>query len=165
MASSLLVRSLLAHGTKKRGAAVLGDAPHDTATAAGRAAAALAVVDAETVLKAAELAVGAAVIAQRGAAGRNRVLQHRLDGSNEPLGIGRRRAGARRQRRGPAPRRQAGAVERLANVNVAETGHDLLVEQRGRETRRFVGAGLGQTPLSRRAKCAGSGQRRSSRCA
>src|SRR5438105_15858687 len=125
MASSLLVRSLLAHGTKKRGAAVLGDAPHDTGTAAGRAAAALAVVDAEPVLKAAEFAVGAAVIAQRGAAGRNGILEHRADRRHQPFGMRRRRARAHRQRRGFPSRREARAVERLADVDIVERGSNL----------------------------------------
>src|SRR6266581_3453904 len=54
MTPSWFIRSLLTYGTKERGAAVLGDAPHDAGAAAGRTAAALAVVDAEFVLKVAE---------------------------------------------------------------------------------------------------------------
>ena len=47
--------------------------------AARRARLALAVIDAEVVLEIAELAVGAAVVAQRRAAGLDGVLEHRLD--------------------------------------------------------------------------------------
>ena len=44
-----------------------------------RARLALAIVDAEIVLEIAELAIGPAVIAQRRAAGRDGVVEHRLD--------------------------------------------------------------------------------------
>src|SRR6266566_305194 len=141
MAPSWFIRSFLAHRTKERGAAVLGNAPHDAGAAAGRTAAALAVVDAEFVLKAPELAVGAAMVAQRGAAGRNGILEHGLDRRDQPFGVRRGRAIARRQRRGPALRREPRAVERLADVDVAEPGHDLLVEKRGFQAGRFIGAG------------------------
>src|SRR5437764_877661 len=133
--------SFLAYRTKERGAAVLIDAPDGARAAAGRAAAALAVVDAKFVLKAPELAVGTPMVAQRGAAGRNRVLEHLFDRRDQAFGMGRGRRGARRQRRGFSPRRKPGAVERLAHIDVAESGHHLLVEQRGFESRRLAGAG------------------------
>src|SRR5262249_52388882 len=73
-------RLALAHRTEKRRSAGLHHAP-DGAFAARRGAAfAGAVVDAEIVLEVAELAVGAAMIAQRGAAGGDRVREHGLDG-------------------------------------------------------------------------------------
>src|SRR5262245_40522471 len=136
--------SLLALQAKERGAAVLGDAAHDAAAAAVRAAATRAIVDAKLVLKAPEFAVGAAVIAQRRAAGGDRSLEHLLDGGDEAHRVRRRHTGARRQGRGFAPRRQPRAVERLADIDVAEAGHDLLVEQRGFEARRLAGAGSRQ---------------------
>src|SRR5260370_34227847 len=142
MAPSRFIRSLLTYGTKERGAAVLRDAPHDAGAAPGRAAPALAVVDAEPVLKAPELAVGAAMVAQRGAAGRDGILEHGLDRRDEAFRMRRRRAGAGRQCRGFAARREARAVERFADVDVAEPGHGLLVEQGGLWTRRFPGAGM-----------------------
>src|SRR6266704_7074343 len=111
MTPSWFIRSLLTYGTKERGAAVQGDAPHDAGAAAGRAAAALAIVDAELVLKAAEFAVGAAMIAQRGAAGRDGTLEHDLDRRDEPLRVRGRRACARRQRCGLASRRETRAIE------------------------------------------------------
>src|SRR5260370_34230641 len=122
MAPSRFIRSLLTYGTKERGAAVLRDAPHDAGAAPGRAAPALAVVDAEHVLKAPELAVGAAMVAQRGAAGRDGILEHGLDRRDEPFGVRRGRAIPRRQPRGPAPRRDPRAVEPLADVEGAQPG-------------------------------------------
>ena len=78
--------SFLAHRAEERRARALHDAL-DGAAATGRDAfLAGAVVDAERVLEIAEVAVGLAVIAQRGAAGTNRVVQHRLDGIGERVG-------------------------------------------------------------------------------
>src|SRR5262249_6449602 len=92
-----------------------------------------AVVDAEIVLEVAELAVGAAMIAQRGAAGGDRIREHGLDGIDQPLrALVRRRSLARDRGRAPLGR-EPRAVERLADVNVAEPGHHLLVRQRGLE--------------------------------
>src|SRR5260370_4107237 len=131
MGPSGCIRSLLTYGTKERGAAVLRDAPHDAGAAPGRAAPALAAVDAEPVLKAAELAVGAAMVAQRGAAGRYGILEHGLDRRDQAFRMRRRRAGAGPQCRGFAARRAARAGGRFADVHVAEPRHDLLVEQGG----------------------------------
>src|SRR5216684_2966704 len=105
MAPSWFIRSFLTYGTKERGAAVLRDAPHRAGAAAGRAAPARAVIDAELVLKAPELAVGTAMVAQRGAAGRNGILEHSLDRRDEAFRMRRRRAVAGRQRRGFPSRR------------------------------------------------------------
>src|SRR5260370_8931560 len=120
MRPSWFIRSLLTYGTKEGGAAVLRDAPHDAGAAAGRTAAALAVVDAEFVLKAPELAVGAAMVAQRGAAGRNGILEHGLDRRDQPFGVRRGRAIARPQRRGPAPRPEPRPGDRLPAVPSAQ---------------------------------------------
>ena len=90
----------LAHRAKERRAAGLHDAPDRAAAAGRRAWLALAVIDAEIVLEIAELAVGAAMVAQRRAAGRDRVLEHRLDRSTSRSRALVRRAGARRDGRG-----------------------------------------------------------------
>src|SRR5262245_58190206 len=120
----------LAHRAKKRRPAGLHHAP-DGALAAPRGAAfAGAVVDAENVLEVAEPAGGAAVIAPARAAGGDRARGHRLDGIDQPLRALVRRPGFARDR-GRAPLgREPRAVERLADVNVAEPGHHLLVRQR-----------------------------------
>src|SRR5262249_61669749 len=72
----LLDGSLLAHGTKKRGTAILRHPPRDAGADARRAAAAFAIIDPELVLEASEFAVGAAVIAQRGPARPDPILEH-----------------------------------------------------------------------------------------
>src|SRR5262249_44776116 len=123
----------LAHRAKKRRPAGLHHAP-DGALAARRGTAfAGAVVDAEIVLEIAELAVGAAVIAQRGAAGGDRVREHGPDGIDQPVRALVRRPGPARDRRCAPLGREPRAVERLADVNVAEPSHHLLVRQRGLE--------------------------------
>src|SRR5437763_12414827 len=122
-------RSLLAGGAKKRRTAVLRDPPDDAGAAPGRAAAAFAIIDPELVLKAPELAVGTAMIAQRGAARRNRILEHGFDGFDEPLCVRRRRTRAGRKCRSPAARRQSRPIERFARIDVAKAGHHLLIEQ------------------------------------
>ena len=62
-----------------------------------RARLALAVVDAEMMLEHAEFAVGEPVIAQRRAAGLDRIVEHRLDAVDQPLGALVRRAASRRR--------------------------------------------------------------------
>ncbi len=86
-----------------------------------------AVVDLEAVLKITELAIGAGMVAQGGAAGLQRLFQNRADG------LGERARAARRERAGEAARRQAGPEQGLADIDIAEARNDLLVEQRGLE--------------------------------
>src|SRR5689334_8728225 len=76
-------RSFLALRAPEGRAAVLGEALDHAATAAFLA---FAVVDQERVLEIAELAVGLAMVAQRRAAGLDRLVQHRVDGVDQPLG-------------------------------------------------------------------------------
>src|SRR5262245_35003628 len=92
---------------------------------------ALAVIDTEVVLEISELAVGAAVIAQRGAAGLDRRLEHGLDGIDQRLRAPVGKTRSRRDRGGPPPGREPRAVECLADVYIAEPGDDLLIRQRG----------------------------------
>src|SRR5262249_30207511 len=77
--------SLLAHRAKERRAAALPDALDGAVAAARDARLALAVVDPEIVLEQPDLAVGAAMIAERRAAGLDRILEHRLDRVDQPL--------------------------------------------------------------------------------
>src|SRR5207244_9884928 len=94
---------------------------------------ALLAVDRPAVLEIAEFAVRLVIIAQRRAAGLDRLaedLAHRL---GEPGG-----ACAGDGRRQPA-RRDPGAVQGLAYIDVAEPGDDLLVEQRRLDRRHLAG--------------------------
>src|SRR5262249_36550932 len=77
-------RSLLALRTPERRAAVLGEAFHHAATAALLA---LAVVDQKRVLEIAEFARSLTVIAQRGAAGLDRLAQQGVDGVDQPFRV------------------------------------------------------------------------------
>ena len=110
----------------------------------GRAFFALAVVDPEIVLEIAERAVGAAMIAQRRAAGLDRVVEHRLDGVDQRA---RRARSARRDGRRwwrLALRRQQCAMQRLADIDVAEPRDDALIEQRRLQAGVLAGARLRQ---------------------
>jgi len=76
-------------------------------------------------LEIAEFAVGPRIVAQGRTAGGDRIGQHVPDGANEALRT--LRAG---DARGRAVRRNAGAVERLADIDVAEARDHALIEQR-----------------------------------
>ena len=93
--------------------------------AAAGASLALAAVDGKGMLEVAELARGLDIIAQGRAAGRDGIGQHRLDGRHQTLGPGPGDAGAE------PLRRDAGAVEAFASIDIADTGHQMLVEQQG----------------------------------
>ena len=104
---------LLALRTPEGRAAVLGESLDDAVAASGLAFLAFAVIDLKRVLEIAELARCLAMIAQRRAAGLDRLIQHRVNRRNQPLGvIGRFAArnpvplsGFRCQRGGQATRR------------------------------------------------------------
>src|SRR5258708_39437829 len=87
---------LLTHRTEKRRPPILHDPLDLAATFRRNARFALAVIDAEMVLEIAKLAIGPAVIAQRGSARLDGVIEHRLDGVNQPRRLGVRGPGARR---------------------------------------------------------------------
>ena len=78
----------LTRRAEERRSSALHDPPDRSAAARGRTGVARAVVGAEAVLESAEIAVGVTVVAQRGAAGRDRLLQHRLDGRRKPVRAG-----------------------------------------------------------------------------
>src|SRR5687767_4261745 len=84
---------LLAGGAEKGGAAGLHDALHLAFATAGNAGLSLAVIDPKIMLEGAKLAVGPLVVAQRGAAGLDRILQHRLDRLDQACSPLVRRAG------------------------------------------------------------------------
>ena len=113
--------------------------------AARRAAGlAFAIVDAEIMLEHAEVAVGEPVVAQRRAAGLDRFVEHRLDARRPDVRRVRSARRSGRDRRSPAPRRQPRAIERLADINIAEPGDDALVQQRRLEACLLAPAGAGQ---------------------
>src|SRR5215467_2331873 len=125
--------SLLAGRAVERRASALHESPHGAGASRRHAALAFAVIDAEVMLEVAELTIGLTVVAQRRAAGLDRILKHRADRADQLLGalVGRARAG--RDCRRQAFWRQARLVQRLAHIDVAEPCHYLLVRQRGLE--------------------------------
>ncbi len=113
-------RSTLAFRAIKGRTSALNDAFHGS-TAAARPA--LAVVDDEGFGEIAELAVGADEVLQAGAACVDGFGEHLLDGADQPPKPFQRDGAA-------APLRvDFRAVQRLANVNVAEPGDDPLVAE------------------------------------
>src|SRR5229473_1757002 len=127
----------LALGAEEGRAAGLDDAPDALGAGAAGAGLALPAIDRPAVLEIAELAIGLDVIAQRRPAGLDRLAENLADRRGEPLGP---RAD---DRRGEPARRQPGAKERLADIDVAEPGDDALIEQ-GRLDR---GQLAGQDPV------------------
>src|SRR5438552_1970364 len=102
---------LLALWAPEGRAAILVEAADGTAAARGLAFLALAVVDLEGMLEIAELARGLAMVAQRRAAGLDRLVQHRVDLLHQPPRVIGSLALFGRERRGQPPRRQMRAVE------------------------------------------------------
>src|SRR6266550_521829 len=120
----------LADWAEERRSAALHHPPDDAIAARRRAGFPGTIIDAEIVLEIAKPAVGAAVVAQRRAAGRDRLREHRLDGIDQPLRALVRRTGLGRDRRRAPLGREPCAVERLADIDITEPGHDPLVRQR-----------------------------------
>jgi hypothetical protein len=129
-------RSALADGAIKGRTARLDDAGDAAGTAQRGAGLVRAAIGAEGVLEIAERAIGPGIIAQGRAAGRHRLGQDGADDHGEALGLGRGDA------RGGSRRQQARAVERLADIDIAEPGDQPLIEQRGLEWRFFTGEAL-----------------------
>ena len=109
-----------------------------------RAALAFAVVDRELMLEQPELAVGALVIAQRRAAGRDRILEHVADPRHQRKRAFVGRPGARRDGGGAPLGRQPRAPQRLADVDVAEPRHHPLIGERRLEARLLGPTGVRQ---------------------
>ncbi len=89
-------------------------------------------------LKVAEFARGLDIVAQRRAAGRDGIAQYGLDGGHQTLGPGPGNAGAE------AFRRNAGAVQALAGIDVADAGDQVLIEQQGLDGRTPAREGRGK---------------------
>src|SRR5262249_2465847 len=117
----------LTHRAKKCGSAALHHPLDGTVAVAPWAGFALAVMAAEIGVEIAGLAAGAGVIAQRRAACRDRLGEHGLDGIDQRLRALVRCAGLARDGRGAALGREARAMQRLADVYIAEPGHHRLV--------------------------------------
>ena len=116
-------------GAKESAAAVLGDALDAGAgggAGAHAAGLALAAIDLPGVLEVAELAAGLDVVAQRGAAGGDGLGEGGLDLAHEA-------GGTAADVPGGQVGREAGAVQGLAHVDVAEPGDDALIQQGGLE--------------------------------
>src|ERR1700691_4857502 len=108
--SALLLRAIECR------AAGLDDAAHPFGAVAAGAGLALAAVDRPAVLEIAKLAIGLHIVAQRGAAGFDRLVEHRADRRDQPFGP------TTADRPGEPSRRQARAIERLADIDVTEPG-------------------------------------------
>src|SRR5476649_1139851 len=81
------IASPLALRAPERRAPILRKPPHDAAAAGALALFAFAVVDLKRVLEIAEFAGGLAMVAQRGAAGLDGLIQHRVNSANQTLGM------------------------------------------------------------------------------
>ena len=84
------------------------------------------------------------MVAQRRAAGLDRVVQHRLDGIDQGLGAPVRLAEAVGDGRGLSLRGEPRAIQRLADIDVAKPSDHALVAERGLERGLLAGAGLRQ---------------------
>src|SRR5436190_16625605 len=125
-------------------AAVLVEAANGAAAAPGLALLALAVIDLERMLEITEFTRGLAMVAQRRTAGLDRLVQHRVNLVHQiPRMIGGFAFFGRKGRGEPAWR-QMGAVECLADIDVAKSRHHALVEQRRLQARLLVVAGARQ---------------------
>src|SRR5581483_3331119 len=121
----------LAARAKESRAAVLHDAL-DRAFASRRdAGLALAVIDAEIVLEIAERAVGAPMIAQRRAARLDRIVEHGSDRVGQRNSALVRRAGFAGDGESHALGRQPRAMQRLADIDIAQPGNHALIAERG----------------------------------
>jgi demethylmenaquinone methyltransferase / 2-methoxy-6-polyprenyl-1,4-benzoquinol methylase len=102
-------------------------------------------------LEIAERTVCLHIVAQRRAAGRDRLAENRADRGDQPC------RASRADRGGLTAGRQARAIERLAGVNIAEPGDDALVEQR----RLYRRQPAGELPCQKRGVEAGAERLRS----
>src|SRR5450631_4235932 len=138
------VYSLLTLRAPERRAAVLGKAPNDAATPRGLAFLAFAVINLERVLEITEFAGGLAMVAQRRAAGLDRLIQHRVNGIDQAFGVIGRLSFFCRQGRGQSSRRQMRTKQRLTDIDVAEARDHALIEQRRLQAGLLAGTGARQ---------------------
>ena len=119
-------------------AAALDDAADGAAAAFLATGLSLPTVHFEGMLKAPEPAVGALVVAQRRASGLDRLSEHGLHRLDESVDRFRGLAGLSRERAGKPQRRDAGAKERLAGIDVAEPCDQALIDEGGLDRRRLA---------------------------
>src|SRR5256885_6373807 len=124
------VNLVLALGTVESRAPALDDAPDRSAACAGLA---FAVVDRKTLREIAELAVRAGEVAQGRAAGGDGLGEHVVDRQDETL------QALEGDRAARPLRMESGAVQRLADVDIAEAGDDSPVEQQQLDRRAPAG--------------------------
>src|SRR5262245_55627552 len=122
--------SLLAHRAVKSGSAALDNAPDAAATSFPQASRALTVVDAEPIREIRRVRCRRAVTLLPRKAPRDRLVQHLLDRRHQMPRRSTRATHPCRDRGGTALRRQAGAIERFADIDVAEPGDDTLIRKR-----------------------------------
>src|SRR4029078_10095021 len=111
-------------------AAALDDAADGAAAAFLSTGFSLPAIHFERMLEASEPAVGADVVAQRGAAGLDRIGEHGLHRLDQRLDRLRRLAGLGGERAGKPHRRDSGAKQRLAGIDVADAGDQPLIDER-----------------------------------
>jgi len=92
-------------------------------------------VNPKTVLKITKIAIGLAVVAQRRSTRFDRFDQHLLDDLGETPGLGGGAAIPQCQSARRPARREIRAEQGLADINIAKTGDQRLIEQRGLEQR------------------------------
>ena len=92
---------------------------------------AFAVIDLKIMLKIAERAIGATVIAQSRTARLDCILEHSLDGIDQFFGAFIRVAVSTGNRGGDPFRGQPRAEQRFTDINIAEAGNDTLIAQGG----------------------------------
>src|SRR5690606_23753613 len=120
---SVMASALLAGGAVEGGTSGLDEALDDAGAAVAGAGLALAAVAVEGVLEIALAALGVGEVTQGRAAGGDGVVEDVADFGGEGLQPG------PGDLAGGDQRRDAGAEQGLADVDVAEAGHDALVEQ------------------------------------
>ncbi len=125
-------------------AAGLHGAQNAPLAARRRTGRAFLVVNPEGMLEIAERAVGLSVVAQRRAAGRERRVENLADRAREAPERSFRPAGGRDQPAAGGERRNPGAVQRLADIDIAEPGDHALIQQQGLDRRRPAAKGAGE---------------------
>src|SRR5690606_23844810 len=135
---SVMASALLAGGAVEGGTSGLDEALDDAGAAVAGAGFALAAVDVEAVLEIALAALGVGEVTQGRAAGGDGVGEDVADLGGEGFEAG------PGDLAGGDQRRDAGAEQGLADVDVAEPGDDALVQQADLDVLLLAGEGLGQ---------------------
>ena len=131
--------SFLAARTIKSRTTGLDDPLDRSVAARRRARRALTIIDAKTMLEITQRAIRLSVIAQGGAAGGKRLLQYGLYRCWQARERRCRLSIRAHKRCAGAFRRDAGAIERLTNINIAQPRDQPLIEQQGFHRRLAAG--------------------------